>query len=57
VDAIEHSTRGLLTQDHYDLQLRLELTRFKREILLWVIGVQAPVYGALIYLMVRLGIT
>jgi hypothetical protein len=42
----------LVTKDY----LREEFLRFKREIVVWVVGVKAPVYAALIYLVLKLGI-
>ena len=51
IDAIEHASHDLVTRDY----LHEEFQRFKRSILLWVLAMQAPVYAALIYMLLRMG--
>ncbi len=47
---------GVVTRDYLDLRLRTELGKCKRDMLLWMLVMQAPVYAALIWLLARAGL-
>jgi hypothetical protein len=47
---------GVVTRDYLDLRLRTELGKCKRDMLLWMLVMRAPVYAALIWLLARAGL-
>ena len=51
LETVEHATHELVTRDY----LHEEFQRFKRSILLWMLAMQAPIYAALIYILIRIG--
>ena len=55
LEVIEGATQQFVTRDYLDLRLREEFQRFKRSILFWVLAMLAPVYAALIYLLIKVG--
>lgn len=51
LEAVAYETRRLLTSD----QLRSELANTKRDLLLWMVVMLAPVYIGLIYVALKVG--
>jgi hypothetical protein len=55
-DQLDQRLGRFVTRDYLDQRLRDEFGLHKRGMLMWMVGMQAPVYAALIYILMKLGV-